>query len=192
MGLCLPRGFALPRNSLLFLPRGRAGLFPCPFSPGSPRRRFFQGCPPCPGPSGGLCLLCLPRGEIQPLSVRHTSRFRRSKGRAHVAIHDHTRRSKQKYFATAAFSRRRKNGLSGTENDPETVGVSQDVDGWQGHALCVAGGVVVEGGLRSSSRSFEPPSSMRTLVPASRCALRAPVRGGNTSVGTMFDVARRA
>jgi hypothetical protein len=68
-------------------------------------------------------------------------------------MHDHTRRSKQKYFATAAFSRRRKNGLSGTENDPETVGVSQDVDGWQGHALCVAGGVVVEGGLRSSSRS---------------------------------------
>ena len=131
--------------------------------------------------------------EIQPKSAltrRHRGRFRRSKG-PRARRHDHTRRSGQKDPATAAFSRRRKKRVSGTENDPETVDVSRDVDGWQGHALCVAGVVVDEGGLRSSQRSLEPPSSMRTRPPASRCAPRAPVRGRNTCVGTMLDVTPR-
>ena len=69
--------------------------------------------------------------EIQPkptLTRRHGSRFRRSKG-PRARRHDHTRRSGQKDRATAAFSRRRKQRLSGTENDPETVGKPERVAG---------------------------------------------------------------
>ena len=109
--------------------------------------------------------------EIQPkptLTRRHGSRFRRSKG-PRARRHDHTRRSGQKDRATAAFSRRRKKRVSGTENDPETVGVSRAVDGSQARAPRLAGLVVDDVDLRSSQRSLEPPSSMRTRPPAYRC-----------------------
>ena len=92
------------------------------------------------------------------------------KGRAHVAMAMRDGLIK-KTARRQRFLVGEKKRVSGTENDPEIVGVSRDVDVWQGHALCVAGVVVDEGGLRSSQRSLEPPSSMRTRPPASRCAL---------------------
>ena len=159
-----------PEFSALPAPRPRWAL-PLPLFPGVAAAPFLPGLPSLPRPLRRT-LSPLPAPRRNPTLKRPTyESFSAPICRAHVAIHDHTRRSKQKYFATAAFSRRRKNGLSGTENDPETVDVSRDVDGWQGHALCVACVVVVEGDLRSSQRSLEPPSSMRTRPPASRCAL---------------------
>ena len=91
------------------------------------------------------------------------------KGRAHVGMTIRDGPAK-KTARRQRFLVGEKKRVSGTENDPETVDVSRDVDGWQGHALCVACVVVVEGDLRSSQRSLEPPSSMRTRPPASRCA----------------------
>ena len=171
MRLCLPRGFALPQDPLLFLPRGRAGLCSAPLPRG--RRDAVSSLLSLPRPlRRALSPLPSPRRKTT-LARRHTSRFRRSKGRAHVAMTIRGGLSKKTS---------RRPPLSSAEKPPlgyrkrprpryPSACRRTSLDGWQGHALCVAGGVVVDGGLRSSQRSSEPPSSMRTLVPASRCAL---------------------
>ena len=96
------RGFcSAPEFSALPAPRPR-GLFPCPSSPGSSRRRFFpslsapappagsafsacparRALPSLPAPRRGLCLLCLPgdgtsgdydRAPMRPLLGRQAA-----------------------------------------------------------------------------------------------------------------------